>query len=166
MIELIEFIQSAKVKEEEVLLEKFLIKSSEIVQKLHSTDIDVLGISNNPSEIKHIYSDGGLETVNQYIVVGTGEPVGRYFLKRYWDENLTMAQVAELGYPSIRMIEKYHSEETIGLSKDNQSLNNKPQVWFIPRDKKDYVASTEVMAELGNRVNKRMEQMDSLDKND
>ena len=112
---------------------EFLLKAIEIAQKLKRNDYEVLfGISstvtNNLSLLKHMYPDGRIESIRAYVVIGHGEPVGRYFLKKHWKENLTMEQVAELGYFIIKVIEKYNLEESVGLGNTDDIFQKKPQI--------------------------------------
>ncbi|HEY6668408.1 MAG TPA: hypothetical protein VI033_04570 [Candidatus Nitrosopolaris sp.] len=98
----------------------------------------LLGISGDVSILKHMYGDGGIESVREYVVIGTGEPVGRFFLKKYWKDYMTMEQVAELGYLVIKIIETYNVDDSIGLSKKPEDMVfSRPQIWLIPDGKKD-----------------------------
>jgi len=45
------------------------------------------------------------------------KPVGRFFLRKYWNKDMSMEQIAELGYFVIKTIETYNVDETIALSK-------------------------------------------------
>jgi 20S proteasome alpha/beta subunit len=60
--------------------EKFLMKASDIVSALPSRNLDILfGFTSDKSSLKHMFADGGIETINRYVVIGTGETVGRFF---------------------------------------------------------------------------------------
>lgn len=145
---------------------EFLLKSIEITQKLKRNDYEVLfGVSstvtNNPSYLKHMYADGKIESIRGYVVIGEDETVGRYFLKKYWKENLTMEQVAELGYFIIKVIERYNLEESVGLGNTDDIFQKKPQIWFIPDNRPDYPASDCLIVEFEGKVNERIKKLEN-----
>jgi hypothetical protein len=98
-----------------------------------------------------------------YVVIGEGETVGRYFLKKYWKENLTMEQVAELGYFIIKVIERYNLEESVGLGNTDDIFQKKPQIWFIPVNRPDYPASDCLIVEFEGKVNERIKKLETKD---
>jgi hypothetical protein len=62
---------------------------------------------------------------------------------------MNMKQVAELGYFIIKIIEKYELEDTVGLSKKQESPESRPQIWFIPdHNVSDYQASNDFLSVL------------------
>jgi 20S proteasome alpha/beta subunit len=56
----------------------------------------------NRAQLRYFYYDGTMEPVFDYKVIGTGAPYGAIFLKQNWAPDLTMEQVAELGYFVIK----------------------------------------------------------------
>jgi 20S proteasome alpha/beta subunit len=145
---------------------EFLLKARDITLKLKSYDYDILfGVSNtvtkNSSYLKHMYPDGKIESIRAYVVIGHGEPVGRYFLKKYWKENLTMKQVAKLGYFIIKVIERYNVEESVGLGNTDDISQNKPQIWFIPDNRPDYPASDCLILDFEGKVNERIKKLEN-----
>jgi 20S proteasome alpha/beta subunit len=101
--ELEEYINTARGHNQTISRERFILKTSEIARKYQEFDI-LIGMSSNPSTLKYMHSDGGIETVNERVAIGTGEPVGRFFLNKYWNRDMKMKQVAELGYFIIKVI--------------------------------------------------------------
>jgi hypothetical protein len=79
-------------------------------------------------------------------VIGTGAPYGSIFLKQNWAPNLTMKQVAELGYFIIKYIERYSLDLSVGVN------NNKPQIWFMPNDASYYSLDIEALNELEGKA--------------
>ena len=145
---------------------EFLLKARDITLKLKSYDYEVLfGVSNtvtnNSSYLKHMYPDGKTESIRTYIVIGQGEPVGRYFLKKYWKENLNMKQVAELGYFIIKIIERYNLEESVGLGNTDDIFQKKPQIWFIPDNRPDYPALDCLIIDIEGKVNERIKKLEN-----
>jgi hypothetical protein len=122
-----------------ISIEKFILKASEIAGSLVRCDFDVLlVISGDVSLLKHMYGDGGIESVREYVVIGTGEHFGRFLLKKYWKDYMTMEQVAELGYLVIKIIETYNIDDSVGRSKKPEDMVfSRPQIWLIPEGKKD-----------------------------
>jgi hypothetical protein len=101
-----DFVKTSQGQNGGISIQKFILKASEIAGSLVRCDFDVLlGISGDVSLLKHMVGNGGIESVREYVVIGTGEPVGRFFLKKYWKDYMTMEQVAELGYLVIKIIE-------------------------------------------------------------
>jgi 20S proteasome alpha/beta subunit len=87
----------------------------------------LLGIqSTTDASLKYVYPFGFAEPVRRYKVIGHGEPYGSFFLKRWWHENMTMLEVAELGTFVIKYIQEYELDNTVGVGNDH------PQVILIP----------------------------------
>jgi len=78
------------------------------------------------STLHLIKSIGRPTQLNGYQVIGSGEPYGSIFLREYWMEDMTMNQVAEIGYFIIKYIEEFELDNAVGVGVQ------KPQVWFIP----------------------------------
>jgi 20S proteasome alpha/beta subunit len=81
-----------------------------------------------PSTLKLIQGSGTPYTIKNYQVIGSGSPYGQVFLKKRWRPEMTMQQVAELGYFIIKYIENYRLNFTVGGT---------PTIWFIPDEEKD-----------------------------
>lgn len=120
--------------------------------KYHRDSIDLLiGVSgemslDRRSQLTYFYQDGAMEPVIDYKVIGTGAPYGSIFLKQNWHQDMTMKEVAELGYFIIKYVEKYSLDLSVGVNKD------KPQVWFIPDNEANYSADTEVLNEIEGKA--------------
>ena len=84
--------------------------------------------------LKRMY-EGRIETINSRVAIGTGEPVGRFFLNKYWKDDMDMKQMAELGYFIVKAIMEYDLENTVGLSStsDINETVSKPRIHFICR---------------------------------
>lgn len=78
--------------------------------------------------LQYILPRGFAEPVRRYKAIGHGEPYGSFFLKQLWRPNMTMEQVAELGYFIIKYIEGTELDSSVGIG------NSHPQVWFIPNN--------------------------------
>lgn len=106
---------------EQIRVDKIILKISEIIYDLYNKNhrrddsFDVLvGVSpvklhenrlEDVSLLKYFYSDGTLETIKGYKAIGTGAPYGLIFLKqKCWHSQMSMKQVAELGYFIIKYI--------------------------------------------------------------
>jgi 20S proteasome alpha/beta subunit len=95
---------------------------------LHGQVFDVLlGIKTTGlSVLQYVYPFGLAEGVKKYKVIGHGEPYGSLFLKHWWHENMTMLQVAELGFFIIKCIQEFELDSTVGIGKEY------PQIWLVP----------------------------------
>lgn len=91
--------------------------------------------------LKRMY-EGRIETINSRVAIGTGEPVGRFFLNKYWKDDMDMKQMAELGYFIVKTIMEYDLENTVGLSStsDINETVSKPRIHFIADNTCDYRA--------------------------
>jgi 20S proteasome alpha/beta subunit len=90
----------------------------------------LLGIkSTTGATLRYIYPFGFAEGVRNYKAIGHGEPYGSFFLKRWWREDMTMLEVAELGFFIIKYIEDFQLDNTVGVG------NGYPQVWLIPHER-------------------------------
>jgi 20S proteasome alpha/beta subunit len=78
-----------------------------------------------PSILQSISGYGQPRYVKDYDIIGSGAPYAKVFLKKCWNGQMTMEQVAELGYFIIKYI-------------DNFELNfGEPVIWFIPDNERD-----------------------------
>lgn len=89
----------------------------------------LLGIKGNINAVlQYIYPRGFAESVRKYKVIGHGEPYGSFFLKHWWKQQMTMLEVAELGFLIIKFIEEFALDNTVGIG------NSHPQIWLIPHE--------------------------------
>ncbi len=87
----------------------------------------LLGVKTTAEAVlKYIYPIGFAESVRKYKVIGHGEPYGSFFLKQWWRPEMTMLEVAELGFFIIKFIQECELDNTVGIGEGY------PQVWLIP----------------------------------
>ena len=84
-------------------------------------------IGNPKAQITTFTGYGFPEPVNDYAVIGHGEPYGALFLKKLWKRNMTMDQTAKLGIFIIKFIQDMKLDSSVGFNEDFL-----PQVVFIP----------------------------------
>jgi 20S proteasome alpha/beta subunit len=101
----------------------------EVLETRWSFDVLVALQTSNGAILQYVLPQGLAEPVRRYKAIGHGEPYGSVFLKRLWNDNMTMEQVAELGYFIIRYIEKFELDSTVGVG------DGHPQVWLIPHSR-------------------------------
>lgn len=82
----------------------------------------------NESELWLIEGIGAPQRVSEYQAIGHGRPYGSIFLKKLWQPQLTMEQVAELGYFIIKYLEDSKLDTSVGVG------DKRPQIWFIPNN--------------------------------
>jgi 20S proteasome alpha/beta subunit len=75
------------------------------------------------SRLNLIQGSGTPYTIKNYHVIGSGEPYAKVFLKRCWDDQMNMEQVAEIGYFIVKYIEDFKLNFTVG---------GEPMIWFVP----------------------------------
>ncbi|MFH0889943.1 MAG: hypothetical protein V1836_02245 [Candidatus Aenigmatarchaeota archaeon] len=78
----------------------------------------------NKSELYIVTPDGVSEPIKQYLAIGHGGPYGSFFLKKFWNKDLTMMDMAKLGCFIIHYIEFFELDNSVG--------GNEPQIWFLP----------------------------------
>jgi len=124
--------------------------------------IDVLvGIKTSVgADVKYIYPEGFAEGVRRYKVIGHGEPYGALFLKQWWHRDMTMLEVAELGYFIIKYIENIGLDNTVGIGQEY------PQIWMIPNipNPKDSQITDEQWKQVSPRTLTSEEMADMKDK--
>ena len=97
-------------------------------ERLGGQVFDVLfGVKGTTGAFLHyVHPVGFAEGVRKYKAIGHGEPYGSFFLKRWWRPNMSMLEVAELGFFIIKYIEKSELDDSVGIG------DGYPQVWLIP----------------------------------
>lgn len=89
----------------------------------------LLGIKGSITPVlRYVYPVGFAEGVREYRVIGHGEPYGSFFLKHWWKPDMTMLEVAELGFFIIKYIQEFKLDDTVGIGESY------PQIWLIPKE--------------------------------
>ncbi len=108
--------------------------------------------------LKHVSGEWILKIVDQYAVgddvlryraIGTGSPYGSVFMN-YWRNDLTMEQVAGLGYFIIKYIEKLKLDAGVGVG------DGKPRIWFMPHKEEPHRANFKFLDELEAKTQERL----------
>jgi 20S proteasome alpha/beta subunit len=146
----------------QISFDRMLIGMSDIMTRINpklSNGFELLvGISgvyfpDKKSVLKHFYTNGGYVPVNTNTVLGS-ESVGKFYL-RYWENDMTMKAVGELGYFIIKYIQGFNLDDAVGVDKDHPV-----HIHFIPDNppegKLDYFADEEMLKEFEERINKRL----------
>jgi 20S proteasome alpha/beta subunit len=126
-------------------------------ERLQGQVFDVLlGIKTNVgANLQYIYPFGIAEGVRHYKVIGHGEPYGSIFLKRWWRKDMTMLEVAELGYFIIKYIEYLQLDNYVGIG------DGYPQVWLVPH-KQPPKKATSPQIQLANPHALSLDEMDTM----
>jgi len=105
--------------------------NNDYFEVLRGRDFDVLlGIqATTEAVLKYIHPSGFAVGVRRYKVIGHGEPYGSFFLKYWWHKNMTMLEVAELGFFIVKCIQEFELDNTVGIGKGY------PQIMLIPNPK-------------------------------
>jgi 20S proteasome alpha/beta subunit len=110
-------------------IENFTLELNETYrERLRGQVFDVLaGVrGGDRSVLYHVQPNGFAEPVKRYRVIGHGEPYGSVFLKGLWRTDITMTQVAELGYFIVKYIERFELDSSVGVGSEHL------QIWLIP----------------------------------
>jgi 20S proteasome alpha/beta subunit len=120
------------ITEKGVTIDKLVLKLADTILELgnkygrgYDYGFDVLvGIQrvDITSILHYIYPNGTLEPVRNYKAIGAGSPYGSIYLKKIWNKDMTMEEVAELGYFIIRYVERFGLDLTVGAG------DNVPQI--------------------------------------
>jgi 20S proteasome alpha/beta subunit len=96
------------------------------------TGVSSIFFNDKKSVLYYFDVEGGYIPENRYKAIGEGEPYASYYLKRYYEDNMTMKKFASLGDFIIRYIdnEKYRLNDSVGL----EAKFPYPQIKYIPDD--------------------------------
>lgn len=140
-----------------VVVEDIVLKLNQrYYERTHGETIEVLiGFkkSEELAELYHVTSEGVSEKITNFIAIGHGEPYGSLFLKTIWNFDMSMKQTAELGAFIIKVITQ------LGL--DN-SVDDMPQVGYIPFNGEPYFSSSDEISELMKDADVNYQKFDSM----
>lgn len=121
--------------------------NNDYCEVLRGRDFDVLlGIqATTEAVLKYVYPSGFAEGVRKYKVIGHGEPYGSFFLKYWWNKNMIMLEVAELGFFIIKLIQDFELDNTVGIGQGY------PQIVLIPKPKNRQRGGAEAEGRVGIR---------------
>ncbi|WP_406655547.1 hypothetical protein V7O62_07075 [Methanolobus sp. ZRKC2] len=117
---------------------KFSVITENVIREMHEIYGDDKYILRNLSvlmatrigyeaELVHFQPIGFPEPVNDYKVIGHGEPYGSIFLKKMWSNKMNMEETALIGCFILKIIQEFKLDYSVGYS--DQYL---PQIWYIP----------------------------------
>lgn len=162
--EIIQFVNEyRKDYNEGVPIHKLILQISEVSYKLSNKyrtsndSFDILiavsgtHLPNLVSNPKYVYQDGRIDNVDEYESIGTGWPYGMIYLKQNWHGQTSMKEAAALGHFIIKYIERFELDLSVGTGK------NSPQIWFVPNNQNDYLASPQLLEELDNLTTARID---------
>lgn len=109
------------------------------------------------SVLYYIREVGAAEHIPDFKLIGNGSPYASMLLKeaKKQNPNLTMEQVAKLGYLVIKYIEKYELDTSVGIGEEH------PQIWFIPDGKDPYEIKGDDMDNCKKDADNRLERLAS-----
>ena len=87
-----------------------------------------IGYKDTKSTLTYIDANGTPNIINgiEARAIGTGRKYIKSFSDSIWNNNITMREVAEVGYFIIKYIEKFKLDESVGVGKFY------PLIWYIP----------------------------------
>jgi 20S proteasome alpha/beta subunit len=155
----IEMHKSGPVDEFITAIEKYTRELNEayrdVLETRWSFDALLAMVTSKGAFLQYILPQGLAEPVRRYKAIGHGEPYGSLFLKKLWNERMTMNEAAELGYLVVRYIERNELDNSVGVGLE------KPQVWFIPNTGQPKEQSGDLLDGFEERSLKRLEKMAS-----
>jgi hypothetical protein len=142
----------AYLKELEAITER---TNAEYAGRVHG-DFDILvatqGVGRG-ADLYYIYPDGVSSYIDTYKAIGTGAPHGSLFLKKFWRQDMSMLEVARLGFFVLRLIEKFDLDVNVGT-------NPWPQIWFIPNKGEVHEEDLSVMESFQRFADERLSKLD------
>lgn len=84
------------------------------------------------SRLFHFNDVGGSDEITASYVIGTGEPFGRYFLKKHYSPQMPTYKAMALAFFIIRYIEIEDLDSTVGIGPGT------PTVWWVPDLPEDF----------------------------
>jgi 20S proteasome alpha/beta subunit len=109
-----------------------------------------VGFSNKKSSLTHISAYGWPRTIDGCIAIGSGQHYAKIFQKHVWNPNMNMKEVAEIGYFTIKYIEEFGLDQTVGLD------GKQPQIWFIRDRLDDKQATKQFLTKLEKNTETRL----------
>ena len=136
------------------IMERINLKFSEGFEL--SVGISGEHLADKKSVLKHLYTRGGYIPVNTYKVIGS-EPFGKFYLG-YWNDDMTMKEVGELGYFIIKYIQNFDLDDAVGVDE-----HHPVHIRFIPDNpqngKLDYQADDQILKEFDEKTNIRLNRL-------
>ncbi|MGA9150734.1 MAG: hypothetical protein WBZ36_09155 [Candidatus Nitrosopolaris sp.] len=105
-----------------------------------------------PSSLHLISAYGWPRTIEKILAIGSGEKYAKVIIKKLWNENMSMEQVAELGYFAIKYIEDFGLTQTVGVA------DKHPQIHYIPDYRQDYPAKEEQLEQFRSKAAVRLKE--------
>ena len=108
------------------------------------------------STLIHISQHGLPRPINEFRIIGTGGKYAKVFMKKIWNKDMRMEEVAELGYFIIKYIENFGLNSTVGVG------HNHPEIWYIPnkytdQERTDIHASEEQLEIFSKKTKTRLD---------
>ena len=85
-----------------------------------------IGYKDKKSILTYINAYGIPNEIKTGQAIGTGRKYVKSFIDKVWNDNITMKEVAEIGYFTIEYIEKFRLDESVGIGEFH------PLIWYIP----------------------------------
>jgi 20S proteasome alpha/beta subunit len=94
---------------------------------LYSFDVLVASRTDSEAYLGYIDDYGMImNDIDKYIMIGSEKTSNFPLLKPLWNSNMKMNEFAELAYFIIKYVDRFKTDDTVGLEGD------KPLVWLIP----------------------------------
>ena len=118
-----------------------------------------IGYKDKKSILTYINAYGIPNEIKTGHAIGTGRKYVKSFIDKVWNDNITMKEVAEIGYFTIKYIEKFRLDESVGIGEFY------PLIWYIPDyyeenengqviKNKDSPANEEDLVIMGKKISK------------
>jgi DNA-binding beta-propeller fold protein YncE len=108
-------------------------------------DVLIAVIYDSKLKLKYIDDYGSSEDISNYKAIGSGEPYGSFFLKKFWNEEMNLIQASEIGFRIIKFIEKNDLDISVG------SGNLQPQIIFVIKNEGIKRASIQFIRKLNEK---------------
>jgi 20S proteasome alpha/beta subunit len=105
----------------------------------------------NETYLGYIDEHGTMNDMHEYIIIGSDKTSDSLFLKPLWNSDMKMKEFAELAYFIIKYVDRFKTDNTVGLE------GEKPLVWLIPNKGDIDKAPNDFMEEWESNTNKMLD---------
>jgi 20S proteasome alpha/beta subunit len=109
--------------------------------------------NNQNSSLTYISQYGTYRPIDDFRIIGTGGRYAKIFMKKIWNKEMRMEEVAELGYFIIKYIENFGLDNTVGVN------DSHPEIWYIPNkytnEERNDIHATEEQLEIFHKRTER-----------
>jgi 20S proteasome alpha/beta subunit len=109
-----------------------------------------------------IEGNGGARIIEKYHSIGTSQPIGEFFLRKLWDDAMSMEDFAKLATFCITYVDKYDLDVSVGLNGKQAPIWTIPDAPPPPSYSNIGKAPQRVLDECGRYADEKIKKIDNL----